>query len=59
MRIFAGCEVDILVDGRMDFEDSVLAELDFVIASPHISLKQDERKPPIESSARSRIDTST
>jgi DNA polymerase (family 10) len=44
IRLFAGCEVDILADGRLDFEDSVLAELDFVIASPHISLKQDERK---------------
>jgi DNA polymerase (family X) len=44
IRLFAGCEVDILVDGRLDFEDSVLAELDFVVASPHISLKQDERK---------------
>jgi DNA polymerase (family 10) len=44
IRLFAGCEVDILIDGRLDFEDSVLAELDFVIASPHISLKQDERK---------------
>lgn len=44
IRLFAGCEVDILADGQMDYEDSVLAELDFVIASPHISLKQDERK---------------
>jgi DNA polymerase (family 10) len=44
IRLFAGCEVDILADGRLDFEDAVLAELDFVIASPHISLKQDERK---------------
>ena len=44
IRILAGCEVDILVDGRMDFEDSVLKELDVVIASPHVSLKQDERK---------------
>jgi DNA polymerase (family X) len=44
IRLLAGCEVDILADGRMDFEDDVLAELDFVVASPHISLKQDERK---------------
>ena len=44
IRLFAGCEVDILADGRMDFEDAVLSELDFVIGSPHISLKQDERK---------------
>jgi DNA polymerase (family 10) len=44
IRLFAGCEVDILADGRLDFEDKVLAELDFVVASPHIALKQDERK---------------
>jgi DNA polymerase (family 10) len=42
--LLAGCEVDILVDGRMDFEDAVLKELDVVIASPHASLKQDEQK---------------
>jgi DNA polymerase (family 10) len=36
--------VDILVDGRLDYEDAVLADLDIVIASPHVSLKQDEQK---------------
>jgi DNA polymerase (family 10) len=44
IRLFAGCEVDILVDGRLDFEDAVLSELDYVVASPHVSLKQDEAK---------------
>jgi DNA polymerase (family X) len=44
IKILAGCEVDILPDGRLDFEDAVLAELDIVVASPHISLKQDETK---------------
>jgi DNA polymerase (family 10) len=44
IRLLAGCEVDILVDGRLDFEESVLAELDYVVASPHVSLKQDEAK---------------
>ena len=44
IHLLAGCEVDILVDGRMDFEESVLAELDFVVGSPHVSLKQDEAK---------------
>jgi DNA polymerase (family 10) len=43
-KILAGSEVDIMVDGRMDYEDAVLAELDFVVASPHISLKQDSAK---------------
>ena len=42
--LLAGCEVDILVDGRLDFEDAILAELDWVVASPHISLKQDTVK---------------
>ncbi len=44
IELLAGCEVDILADGRMDFEDAVLKELDVVIASPHVSLKQDTAK---------------
>jgi DNA polymerase (family 10) len=44
ITLLAGCEVDILADGRMDFEDEILAELDIVIGSPHIALKQDEAK---------------
>jgi DNA polymerase (family 10) len=44
IKILAGCEVDILPDGTLDFEEAILAELDIVIASPHISLKQDSVK---------------
>jgi DNA polymerase (family 10) len=44
IRILAGCEVDILADGSLDFEDAILKELDIVVASPHVALKQDERK---------------
>lgn len=44
IKLLAGCEVDILADGRLDFEDEILAELDIVVASPHISLKQDADK---------------
>lgn len=44
ITLLAGCEVDILVDGRLDFEDKILAELDFVVASPHVSLRQDQAK---------------
>lgn len=40
ITLLAGCEVDILADGHLDFDDKVLAELDFVVASPHVSLKQ-------------------
>jgi DNA polymerase (family 10) len=35
ITIFAGGEVDILAGGQMDFEDELLAELDFVVASVH------------------------
>jgi DNA polymerase (family X) len=34
-RIFAGVECDILRDGKLDFEDEILAELDFAVASIH------------------------
>ena len=44
ITLLAGCEVDILADGHLDFEDAVLAELDIVVASPHVALKQDEQK---------------
>jgi len=44
ITLLAGCEVDILADGRLDFEDDVLKELDVVVASPHIALKQDPVK---------------
>jgi DNA polymerase (family 10) len=44
IKLLAGCEVDILVDGKLDFEDAILKELDIVVASPHVSLKQDETK---------------
>ena len=34
-RLFAGVECDILRDGKLDFEDEILAELDFAVASIH------------------------
>jgi DNA polymerase (family 10) len=34
-RLFAGSEVDILKDGSLDFDDSVLAQLDYCVASVH------------------------
>jgi DNA polymerase (family 10) len=33
-----------MADGRLDYEDDVLKELDIVVASPHVSLKQDADK---------------
>ena len=41
MTILAGSEVDIRSDGRMDFQDDVLAELDVVVASVHNAMSQD------------------
>ena len=36
-RIFSGTECDILKDGSLDFPDSVLEQLDYVVASVHSS----------------------
>jgi DNA polymerase (family 10) len=41
IRIFAGIEVDILGDGSLDLSDSVLEQLDIVIASVHSQFSQD------------------
>jgi DNA polymerase (family 10) len=41
IRIWAGSEVDILLDGSLDYEDKLLAELDFVVASIHSGLGRD------------------
>ena len=40
--LFSGSEVDILSGGRLDFEDSDLDPLDYVVASVHSGLTQDE-----------------
>ncbi|MCD5390676.1 DNA polymerase/3'-5' exonuclease PolX [candidate division NPL-UPA2 bacterium] len=42
-RVLAGSEVDIRSDGRLDFEDDILKELDIVIASIHTGFKQDRK----------------
>lgn len=41
IKLLAGSEVDILSDGRLDYDDDLLAELDVVVASPHAALRQD------------------
>lgn len=38
--ILSGTEMDILPDGTLDFDDEVLGQLDFVIASIHSSFQQ-------------------
>ena len=44
ITVLAGSEVDILADGSLDYEDEILQRLDWVIASPHSSLRQDPQK---------------
>jgi DNA polymerase (family 10) len=41
-RVFTGVECDILPDGSLDFEDGVLAQLDYVVVSVHSAFSQDE-----------------
>ena len=40
IKIFAGIEVDILADGALDLSDSVLEQMDIVIASVHSHFNQ-------------------
>jgi len=40
ITIFAGSECDILPDGRLDYPDEVLAQLDLVVAAVHGAFKQ-------------------
>jgi DNA polymerase (family 10) len=44
IRLLTGTEVDILPDGRLDYPDDVLAELDVVVAAVHSSFKQPKRE---------------
>ena len=44
IRVLKSVEADILQDGRIDFEDDVLARLDFVIASIHTRFNMGERE---------------
>ncbi len=41
ITVLAGSEVDILADGRLDYDDELLARLDLVVASPHSTLRQE------------------
>jgi len=43
IAVLAGTECDILPDGSLDYPDSVLAELDLVVAAVHGRLKQSKR----------------
>jgi DNA polymerase (family 10) len=41
-QVFSGVECDILSDGRLDYDDALLGELDYVVASVHNAMTQDE-----------------
>ena len=43
LRVLAGSEVNINTDGSLDYEDDVLAELDWVVASVHTSFRMGEK----------------
>ncbi|MBU8905114.1 DNA polymerase/3'-5' exonuclease PolX [Desertibacillus haloalkaliphilus] len=42
-KILAGVEMDILPDGTLDYDDVMMAEMDFVIASIHSAFSQDRQ----------------
>jgi DNA polymerase (family 10) len=44
ITLLAGTEVDILANGSLDFDDKLLAELDFVIASIHSGMTSPREK---------------
>jgi len=44
ITIFAGAEVDILADGTLDYDNKLLAELDFVIGSIHSGMTSPREK---------------
>lgn len=43
-RVLKGIESDILADGSLDYEEEILKQFDFVIASVHSNLRMDEEK---------------
>lgn len=42
IEVLHGIEVDIKADGSLDFADEVLSQLDWVVASPHVALRQEK-----------------
>jgi DNA polymerase (family 10) len=43
-HVFSGTECDILPDGRLDFDQSILRQLDYAVVSVHSAFTQDESK---------------
>ena len=48
IRVLAGTETNVLPDGSLDYEDAVLEELDWVVASVHrpFRLEEESRRAP-------------
>src|SRR4051812_19474784 len=44
VRILAGSEVNVLPDGSLDYEDDLLAELDWIVGSLHSSFRLPEKE---------------
>jgi DNA polymerase (family 10) len=44
IRLLCGSEVDIMKNGSLDYEDALLAELDFVVASVHTAFNLPEKE---------------
>src|ERR687894_400915 len=44
IQVLAGTETNVLPDGSLDYEDDVLEQLDWVIASLHTSFRQSEKE---------------
>src|SRR3954449_843502 len=44
IRILAGTEVNVLPDGTLDYEDELLAQLDWIVASLHSSFRIGEKE---------------
>ena len=43
-HVFKGTECDILFDGRLDFDDELLATFDYVVASVHSHFNMSEEE---------------
>ncbi len=44
MTVLAGTETNVLLDGSLDYEDSVLEQLDWIVASLHTSFRLSEKE---------------
>ena len=44
MTVLAGTETNVLLDGSLDYEDSVLEQLDWIVASLHTSFRLSEQE---------------